>query len=332
MYSDLKVSVIVPVYNAEKSIKHCIESVLSQSYIHFELLLVNDGSKDRSYSICCDYAKRDNRIRCFNKENTGVSATRNLALKEAKGEYVVFLDSDDYFDCNYIEYMIAKMRPKSIVLSGYRRVNLSGDILYLDQLQDANISKETIIAHDSELWNTILRYGTVCGKLLDLNIIREQNLYFNETLSLHEDHLFYFRYLGLIDEVNTLSYIGYNYVTDQMEVSLSTRKTHDSDMLLRAYNLTFSEIKNIESNFDVDLCRCAKSGISYVYSFFLHAIKNSYISGCKKEERLKLLSSLKKRELRAYYHPKSPKGYILKLVLFLFPRFVSDSILKNILR
>ena len=90
------VSIIVPVYNAEHTISRCIESILNQKYTDFELLLVNDGSTDRSGAICDAYAARDSRVRVIHKENSGVSDTRNTALNQAKGTYLQFLDSDDW--------------------------------------------------------------------------------------------------------------------------------------------------------------------------------------------------------------------------------------------
>ena len=90
------VSIIVPVYNAEETLRRCIESVLNQGFTDFELLLVDDGSTDSSAGICREYENGDRRVRVIRKENTGVSDTRNLGLSEARGTFVQFLDSDDW--------------------------------------------------------------------------------------------------------------------------------------------------------------------------------------------------------------------------------------------
>ena len=89
------VTIIVPVYNAEKYLHKCIDSILTQTYTDFELLLINDGSKDNSGTICNEYAMKDSRIRVFHKENAGVSKARNMGLDNAKGEWITFVDSDD---------------------------------------------------------------------------------------------------------------------------------------------------------------------------------------------------------------------------------------------
>ena len=93
-----KISIIVPVYNCEKYISNCINSVLEQSFKDFELILVDDGSSDRSFEICESFAKKDSRVRAIHQPNSGVSRARNIGLDEAKGEYIGFVDGDDCVD------------------------------------------------------------------------------------------------------------------------------------------------------------------------------------------------------------------------------------------
>lgn len=101
--SDALISVIVPVYNVEKHIKRCVESIIKQNYNNIEILLIDDGSVDNCPQICDDYAKRDKRIKVFHKNNGGLSDARNYGLKHANGEYVIFIDSDDSVKENYVE-------------------------------------------------------------------------------------------------------------------------------------------------------------------------------------------------------------------------------------
>ena len=99
------ITVIVPVYNVKEYLPQCIESVLQQTWRNFELLLIDDGATDGSADICDQYAEEDLRVRCVHKENGGVSSARNRGLDEAKGEYISFLDADDYFDSDMLEYL-----------------------------------------------------------------------------------------------------------------------------------------------------------------------------------------------------------------------------------
>lgn len=128
----MMVSVIVPIYNAEKYLSQCIESVVSQSYQNWELLLIDDGSEDQSRIICETYSCKDSRIKVIKKKNTGVSDTRNVGLDIARGKYVVFLDSDDYW-CNqyFLEEFVsyAEIDDLDVVRGEYIEVDSSGEII-----------------------------------------------------------------------------------------------------------------------------------------------------------------------------------------------------------
>ena len=129
----MMVSVIVPVYNVEKYLAECIQGVQAQSFPRWELILVNDGSKDRSGAICDDFAAKDERIRVIHKPNTGVSDTRNVGLENAKGKYVIFLDADDYwYDQLALEVLVAaaEKHKASIVRGEYKAVNQDGAVLF----------------------------------------------------------------------------------------------------------------------------------------------------------------------------------------------------------
>lgn len=116
-----ELSIIVPVYNAERFLSRCVESILNQSYKNFELILVDDGSKDGSYSLCKEYASKDNRVIVLTKENGGASSARNMGLRRAVGEYIGFVDADDFILSDMYEYMInlIKKMQSDIVICDY---------------------------------------------------------------------------------------------------------------------------------------------------------------------------------------------------------------------
>ena len=104
------VSIVIPVYNGEKYLSRCLDSVIAQTYSHIEIILVDDGSKDGSLNVCMNYASKDNRIYVETKENTGVSDTRNLGMSKAMGEFIVFIDCDDYVVSGYVEHLVTLMK------------------------------------------------------------------------------------------------------------------------------------------------------------------------------------------------------------------------------
>ena len=120
-----KISIIVPVYNTEKYLEKCLNSLISQTLEDIEILCINDGSTDNSIKILEQYANRDSRIKIINKKNAGVSAARNTGISQAKGEYLGFVDSDDYVDLNFYEklYNTAKEYNASIAVAGIIRFN-----------------------------------------------------------------------------------------------------------------------------------------------------------------------------------------------------------------
>ena len=123
MMEQCVISVIIPVYKAEKYLSRCIASLLAQSFTAFELLLIDDGSPDNSGKICHDWAERDCRIRVLHQTNAGVSTARNKGLDEAKGEYIVFVDSDDYVGTDYLKHLYEE-RPLNLDSIVYRALQL----------------------------------------------------------------------------------------------------------------------------------------------------------------------------------------------------------------
>lgn len=121
------ISVIIPIYNSESFLNRCIESVQSQSYSNWQMILIDDGSNDSSYEICCRYAKSDNRIQVINQENAGAGAARNAGLSLARGKYIVFLDSDDYIDKDY--FLMLSMHDEDVVFIDVEAVDEGGNVV-----------------------------------------------------------------------------------------------------------------------------------------------------------------------------------------------------------
>ena len=194
----MKISIVVPVYNSEEKIIRCIESVLKQSYTNIELILVNDGSKDLSGEICERYAKLDNRIKVIHKDNGGVSSARNLGIKISTGEYIQFIDSDDYIDPDICEKLINKMIKSNadLVVCGYKSIN-KDNIFYVEYEECIYESLVNLTNDFSDLYQKNF-FNSIWDKLYKKEFIIEL---FDETISLGEDLIFNLNYLKQIRKI-----------------------------------------------------------------------------------------------------------------------------------
>lgn len=240
MMKNQLISVIVPVYNVEKYLRQCIDSILSQTYTNFELILVDDGSKDQSGEICNEYAEKDSRIRLFHKENGGVSSARNLGLDNAHGEYICFVDSDDWVDNTYIEDML-KPGDYDLVMQGMKQATKIWKYS-LKSLNDTIQILDVLISSGRN--HDLLFNGPYC-KLYKNNIIRDKNLRFNEKIWLGEDFLFNVCYISFSSTAKITDTCSYNYRTTSD--SLTHRFLSIEDLLIRAN--TFRETAKIISQY-----------------------------------------------------------------------------------
>lgn len=206
----MKYSFIVPVYKSEGSIARCIESVLEQKEPRFELILVDDGAPDKSGQICEEYAQKDSRIHVLHQENRGVSAARNAGVRVAKGEYIVFLDSDDYIDGDYLYHLNIIGNDFDIVVGGYIIENETGKVMtkriYMEQLIDT--SEKTTVKDCFE--DGGLNY--VWGRIIRTDIIRKNRIRFDEKLQLAEDTVFMLEVLACAKQIYFMPYVEYHYV------------------------------------------------------------------------------------------------------------------------
>lgn len=202
-----KISVIVPVYNAEKWLRRCVDSILAQTYTDFELLLVDDGSTDSSGAICDEYAALDARIRPFHKPNGGVSSARNLGLDNARGEWIAFCDADDYDDNKCLESLYSATKNDCDLVScgyhWYKKDKTSGDFV-----------PDQFIGNNKEYLQTVLNdemFGALWNKLFRKLIIDIHNLRLDTQLKFREDEEFLLRYLTYCRKCRTVSKVLYYY-------------------------------------------------------------------------------------------------------------------------
>lgn len=188
------VSIIIPVYNAESDISRCLDSILSQTISNFEVLCIDDGSKDSSFSILQEYEKKDKRIHAYRQRNMGVAKTRNKGIQLSHGEYIAFIDNDDYIEEDYLEKYYTKMinGDFDIVIGGYKRV-LDGKVIFKEFPHSNVWSKYVIVTPWAKLFkkDVILKYN---AQFLDYGIA--EDIFFLLNLYSHNLNIGYLNYMG----------------------------------------------------------------------------------------------------------------------------------------
>lgn len=297
-----KVSIVVPVYNAENYIEKCLDSILNQSYKNIEILAINDGSKDNSLKILKKIAKENKCIKVIDQENCGVAKTRNKAIKEATGKYIMFVDNDDYIDKEYIETFVDEIDKNDydFVIGGYRRVDYSGNCLY------ERVYKET----EWTLFNFITPWGRIYNRkfLIDNSI---------EFLPVKVGEDINFSILAAIykNKAKVIKYVGYNQLYNEQSVSNTVHKKNDSNNkndLINLYNNIYLKCNNKLSDNNAKLLKY----------FFLKTTVWYLLYSCKKSDINNLVDTYHEiiDEIKKYYplvykHVSifKPKGETIKV-------------------
>lgn len=238
-----KVSVIVPVYNASDYVSRCIESILKQTYQNFELILIDDGSTDNSLEILRSYLEVDKRVRVITQKNMGVAKTRNKGIQLARGEYIAFIDNDDYIDEDYLFSFINGSDGIDIIIGGYRRVNSNGKVLLEKVLVDKDWAKYTFITP----WARIYR-----REFLLKNHIK----FFSYLIG--EDVYFNLMAYSFTKNIKIISYVGYNWYYNELSVSNTIHKN---------FNKNIDITKFLDKIYDLRKLRCREYIDYYCYRF-----------------------------------------------------------------
>ncbi|MBS6685932.1 glycosyltransferase family 2 protein [Thomasclavelia spiroformis] len=221
-----KISIIIPVYNVEKYISKCLDSVINQTYQNLEIIIIDDGSPDKSYKICKNYLQKDSRLKLIRQKNKGLSGARNTGLENSTGKYVFFLDSDDYINSETIEilYKNAIFYNSDIVMCSSRIIDedsnklIQKDSLLNDYNQDIHkIMKNIILPLKTAAW----------GKLIKRSLIGNER--FLEGHIHGEDLEFLLRILKKDTTFSTIDYLGYNYLKRKQSITTSNFSEHSFD-------------------------------------------------------------------------------------------------------
>lgn len=304
------ISIIVPVYNVEKYLSECLDSILSQTYTDYEIILVNDGSSDDSGIICDAYGQKDNRIQVIHQMNSGVSVARNNGIEHAKGEWITFVDSDDWLNPDFLAaFQLSDDIDMSVTGLHYMRCPERVIMKTWDfEEQYIFLSKD----FKDIAKNNLLEYGTVCCKAYKKQILNEHHLRFNKDISYHEDHLLLLQYLQHIDKIALHKAVGYNYRITYSGQSLSS-KVHPWDKLNQSADAMFRELMKYPY-FD----QLPQLYIHKISTFCLSPKVNAcyfvFTSKMPDKERREAINCIfkNKRIISKYYQPIRLRNKILK--------------------
>lgn len=246
-----KVSVIIPIYNAEKFLSLCLESIINQTYKNLEIVLVNDGSLDNSIEICRQYAERDNRIKIIDDKNRGVSYARNKGIEKATGQYILFIDSDDIVKKNYIDILVKKINKNTnldMAVCAYEEVNLNCNKKKNYNIDNSKIALLTgSLKKDYYLIREFL--NTPWGKLYKTQIIKKHNIRFPDKCNIAEDQIFNYQYYLYVKEyiyINEPLYV-YMHRKNSSLGTLKNEKTFSYDILNFKMKKNFLKTMQIEN-------------------------------------------------------------------------------------
>nr|WP_310197805.1 glycosyltransferase [Neobacillus niacini] len=262
---------IVPVYNVENYINRCIDSILAQTFSDFELILIDDGSTDKSGEICDDYALGDSRVKVAHIKNGGVSKARNTGITLAKGDYMMFCDSDDFVERNWCSLLYEAIK------EGGNTLPVSG-IKFIYNIREQN--KEIIKVFPKKMTLDKCKYfetykkglsGSLCCKIYDTNIIHEQSIYFDVSVNRGEDLLFNLSYMSHMDSFTTVPIITYNYVHSNQYSLMNSYRKDLIEINVLVYNawLDYFKKHNIYS-------KQIEEFATYYYLNFLNVVKNTF--------------------------------------------------------
>lgn len=207
-----KISVIISIYNSEKVINRCVDSILKQTYKNLEIILVDDGSTDNSPKICDQYKKKDKRVKVYHKKNGGVSSARNLGLDESTGEYISFIDSDDYIEDNMYEVLIDNIHRNSsdIAICNMLHEDNNNNILHNFNHYNFEFNRESYPEYSYFIPSIS---GYVCNKIYSKDIIYYENnthVEFDSNITIAEDDLFNYEVFEKNEKIK------YSYINDKL--------------------------------------------------------------------------------------------------------------------
>lgn len=300
-----KLSIIIPVYNSESYITQCIDSILTQSFTNFELILVNDGSTDNSDKICDEYALKDCRIRVIHKENGGVSSARNKGLDEAQGEWIMFVDSDDYLSNIYLSAFPFEIY-HDIEIAGMQMMT-NNKFTSCPKQEKLYLEKEFL-----DFFNEIFNNPYItspCAKVYKRSILND--IRFDEKIKVTEDTLFIMQYLLNCKSIYLTPNSGYYY---RNPVNIENKYRQSADCMYYNLNKLNSAVLKLSKKFNF-----SPSKITQAISRFHHSCFFSNLELLSDKEAVNEWKKYRKYGLKQYHFKMTYKEYLYRFLCIYFP-------------
>lgn len=294
------ISIIIPVYNSEKHLKKCLDSIINQNYKNIEIIIIDDGSVDNSYIICDNYKKKDKRIKIIKTKNNGVSTARNIGIQNANGIYLTFIDSDDYIDSDYIDILyktISKYNVNCVVSS----LTIKNNTYFVEEMNSNNAIINMMKSKKID--------SSACGKMIRTDIAKD--IMFDTKLIIAEDMKFYYDLFKSSKNIFYMDYCGYHYIKyDNSAInSISSKKVENLNL--------FENMLKSEKNRKINDAILSKY-LSTTFHFFLLS-KNEEVNNT-------LRNIIKKYRLKAIFK----NNIVFKVKIACILSIVDFNILKKI--
>lgn len=318
------VSIIIPIYNSESTLIRCLDSVINQSFSDWELILVDDGSTDRSGEICDQYAANNQKIQVFHKRNGGVSSARNLGLDNANGEWIVFVDSDDFVRELYLAHLLEHTKKHVDLVISYAEIH-NGDNFqkesYPAKLVD-EINFESIFIENDMNWHT-----SPWSKLYKRNIIEKHHLRFCEGMHIGEDAVFLYSYMLCSNRIYISNDTDYCYCA-YTSGSLTKRVNQLDSEILACYHIQTIVESMIKKKSIKELT--ALRNLNWLIASYQRRILNAlYHNKVQKQKRLSILTESNWNYYIKYIQSDSFKEQVL-ITLLKAHLFKSYDLIRNI--
>lgn len=302
------ISIVVPIYNVEAYLSRCVDSLLNQTMEEIEIILVNDNSPDNCPVLCDSYAKKDNRIKVIHKENGGLSDARNAGLELAQGDYVLFVDSDDYIDIKTCEYFYEYLKDNKVDVAIGSAIKVEGS--KLSKFNDRTPYEVNKTLTGNEFLKTGYKNGVpsmaVWCNLYNNDFLRRNNLFFKKGL-LHEDEQWTPRVFLLAKKVLVTEICFYNYVIREGSITNSNNFKKNAEHIIETVNELNAIFETLE---DKELKKMLKNNLVTLYLFAFR--KGKLYEGNKKavNKKFVLINALSlQNKLKSLVFCVSPKLY-----------------------